>query len=200
MGWKPFGSVRGLLRCNINAGVHTHTRGADLSLRDVIIAQMGNGARECEWRHAPEESAEDFGGFWKSQWVEFCLGRRRLAFAYSLKPGQWPCGGCQTCWGAGIWKSHHRKIVHLSSLCRNLLLKGNKRFRTWTKKSLRVFRVSGFLCSRYIYVMNILCTFHAYPYLAMVHYLRTWKLLFSLISKSLIPIPEEYTHCIFTDG
>ena len=27
---------------------------------------MGNGARECKWRHAPEARAEDFE---KSQWI-----------------------------------------------------------------------------------------------------------------------------------
>ena len=27
--------------------VFTHARGADVSLRDVTIAQMGNGATEC---------------------------------------------------------------------------------------------------------------------------------------------------------
>ena len=37
------------------------------------------------------------------------------------------------------------------SLCRKTFkLKGNKKFRTWTKKSSSVFRVSGFLCSMYI--------------------------------------------------
>ena len=32
----------------MSAGVHARMRGADVSLRDVTIAQMGNGARECE--------------------------------------------------------------------------------------------------------------------------------------------------------
>ena len=62
----------------------------------------------------------------------------------------------------GRWKSQHRKIVPLF-LCQNLLLKGNERFRTWTKKSLGVFRVSGFLFSMYI-CYNILCTFPIFMY------------------------------------
>ena len=76
------------------------------------------------------------------------------------------------------WKSHHRKIVHLSSLWRNLLLKGNKRFRTWTKKWLRVFRVSRFLCSMYIcyehsmYVSHI--RIYAYYGYVTVNLLYTW--------------------------
>ena len=46
----------------------------------------------CEWRHAPEACAEDFGRFEKSQLVEFCLGGRRLTFARSPRP----CGRCCT--------------------------------------------------------------------------------------------------------
>ena len=47
----------------------TRAGGGDVSLRDVTIAQMGNRASECEWRHAPEAR----GGFWeiwKSQLIE----------------------------------------------------------------------------------------------------------------------------------
>ena len=35
------------------------TGGVDVSLRDVTITQMGNGASKCEWRHALEAR----GGF-----------------------------------------------------------------------------------------------------------------------------------------
>ena len=38
----------------------------NMSLRDVTIAQVGNGARESGWHQAPEACGE-FGGFWKSQ-------------------------------------------------------------------------------------------------------------------------------------
>ena len=52
--------------------------------------------RGCEWRHAPEACAEDFGEFEKSQ-IELRTRHRtgRVTFACS----QWPCGGCHTCWG-----------------------------------------------------------------------------------------------------
>ena len=53
--------MHGLLRCNINACVHARAHGADVSLRDVTIAQIRNGATECEWRHATEAR----GGFWE---------------------------------------------------------------------------------------------------------------------------------------
>ena len=49
--------------------VFTSAGGADVSLRDVTIAQIGNGARECGWRLAPEVHG-GFWGFWKGQWVE----------------------------------------------------------------------------------------------------------------------------------
>ena len=46
--------------------VFTRAGGEDVSLRDVTIVQLGNGSRECGWRHAPEAHGI-FGGFWKSQ-------------------------------------------------------------------------------------------------------------------------------------
>ena len=109
---------------------------------------MGNGARECEWCHAPEARGGfgGFGGFWKSQ-LSSWLGRRRLTFTSSPKPSQW-----HTCCGAGgRWKSQNRKNVNLCSYVEEPLnSKVIKRYCTWTKKSLRVFRVSGFLCFMYI--------------------------------------------------
>ena len=50
--------------------VFTRAGGTDMSLRNVTIAQMGNGATECGWRHALEACGR-FGGFWKNQlsWV-----------------------------------------------------------------------------------------------------------------------------------
>ena len=42
--------------------VFTCARGADVSFRDITIALMGNGATECEWRHAPE-ARRGFGEF-----------------------------------------------------------------------------------------------------------------------------------------
>ena len=47
--------------------------------------------------------------------VETCLGRRRLAFACSPKPGQWPLWRMPNVLGAGgRWKSQNRKNVYLS--------------------------------------------------------------------------------------
>ena len=122
----------------------TREGGADVSLRDVTIAQMGNGSRECGWRQLPEARG-GFGGFWKSQ-LSSWLGRRRLTFACSPKPGQWPCGRCRTRWGGGRWKSQNRKNVYLSPYVEGPL--NSKVIKSFVPElRSRVFRVSGFLCS-----------------------------------------------------
>ena len=108
--------MHGLLRCNINAGFPARLRGADMSLRDVTIAQMGNGAAECRWLHAPEARG-GFGGFWKSQLVELRTGHRtsRVDFRGSQRRDEFACYGCHTRWGwVGRWKSPNRKNVYLS--------------------------------------------------------------------------------------
>ena len=104
-----------LLRCNINAGVHA-------------CAQSGRVTQRCHNRNSRWEtglgSANDvtqwkrvrriLGILKKVSWVEFCLGRRRLAFASSPKPGQWPLWWVQHVLGGGRWKSQNRKNVYLS--------------------------------------------------------------------------------------
>ena len=62
-------------------------RGADVSLKDVTIAQMGNGARECEWRHTLEAHAEDFGDFEESQW-SWELDTEREGSTFGARRGQ----------------------------------------------------------------------------------------------------------------
>ena len=93
------------------------------------LPEMGNWAREWEWRHAPEARG-GFGGFWKSQLVEsssasgedgwLSLARRNQASGL--------CGGCHTR-GGGRWKSQNRKNVYLSPYVeKTFKLKGNKSF------------------------------------------------------------------------
>ena len=101
--------MHGLLWCKINTGVHARAGGADVSLRNVTIAQMGNGTSKCEWRHAPEARG-GFGDFEKVSGVETCLGRRRLAIACSRRP--WV--GVALDGEGGRWKSLNRKNVYLS--------------------------------------------------------------------------------------
>ena len=131
--------------------VFTRARGADVSLRDITIAQMGNGDRECEWHHAPE-ACGGFGEFWrKSVELRTRHRTRRVDFGGSLKPDEFARYGRCTRWWGCRRKSQNRKNVYLSPYVEESLnSKVLKWFRTWTKKSLRVFRVSGFLCYMYI--------------------------------------------------
>ena len=156
----------GYLSANINAGVSRAHAERNVSLRDVTIAQMENGVTECRWRHAPEAHG-GFWGFWKSQSnrVETCLGRRRLAFACSPKPGQWPLWRVPHVLVVQM-KSQNRKNVYLSPYVEDSLnSKGNKKFRTWTEKSLRVFRISWFLCARYIWYEHYMSISHIHVWL-----------------------------------
>ena len=88
---------------------------------------------------------EDFGNLKKVRRVKIRHRTGRVDFRLLAEA----LGRCRTRWGGGRWKRQDRKIVPLSlSLCRKTFkLKGNKTFRTWTEKSLRVFQISGFLCS-----------------------------------------------------
>ena len=139
--------------------VFTRAGGADVSLRDVTINQMGNRARECEWRHAPEAR----GGFleiWKSQlsWVlprEKTVGFRLLAEARPVALWRVP---------HVLWMGADGKVI-IERLC--IFLPYVETFHSKEIKSfvpeLRsryvffVFRDLYVLC---IYVMNIICTFH----------------------------------------
>ena len=63
---------------------------------------------------------------------EFCHGRRRLAFACSPKPGQWPLwrvphvleGG-----GKSRWKSQNRKNVYLCSMYSHIRIMSKPTFK-----------------------------------------------------------------------
>ena len=81
-------------------------------------------------------------------WVKSCLGRRRLTFACSRRP--W-AGVARDEWGQ-IEKPEQKECVSLSLCRRTFKLKGNNKFRTWTKnrKCFSCFRVSRFLSSMYI--------------------------------------------------
>ena len=138
-----------------------------MSLRDVTIAKMGNRARECGWRHTPEAHG-GYWGFWKSQWVESCLGRRRLALTCSPKPGQWHCDRCHTCWGGGRWKSQNRKNVYLSPYVEEpLKSKVTKSFipELKSRKCFSCFEIPMF----YVYMLWTFYVCFAYLYMAMVH-------------------------------
>ena len=128
---------------------------------DVTIAQMGNGATECWWRHTPEAHG-GFGGFWKRQLVELSswLRRRQLAFTCLLKPGQ--------SWG-GRWKSQNRKNVYLSPYVEEPL--NSKVIKCFIPelRSCKCFRILRFLCSMYICYEHFMYISHI-CIMGMVHY------------------------------
>ena len=145
--------------------VFSRTGGADVSLRDVTIAQMGNGAWECGWRHAPEARG-GFWGFWKSQlsWVlprEKTIGFRLLAEARPVALWLVPHV-------LGKGRGADGKFI-IERLCISLPC-----VETFNSKVIKgfipelrsryvffVFRDSYVLC---IYVTNILCTFPIFMY------------------------------------
>ena len=58
--------MHGLLRCKINTGVYAHARGADVSLRDITIAQMGNGGYRVRVTSRPGSARRILGILKKS--------------------------------------------------------------------------------------------------------------------------------------
>ena len=128
--------------------VFTRAGGADVSLRDVTIAQMENGASECKWCHVPEAC----GKFWE-------ILKKSVELRLASGEDSWlslACGGLGHVsheMGGG-WRDEKARIERM---CISLLkLKGNKKFRNWTEKSLRVFRISRFLFYLYGHSMYVL--------------------------------------------
>ena len=117
---RTFCSVHGLLRCNINIGVHMCARGANISLRDVTIAQMGNGGYRV-WVTSRTRSAYRILGILK-KWVEsssasgedgwFLLARRSQASGLS--------GGGRMCWGGTDGKARIERICISLLMLKNL--------------------------------------------------------------------------------
>ena len=102
--------MHGLLRCNINTGVRAPTGGADVSLRDVTIAQDGKRRLASANDVTHRKRAEDFGGFWKSQLVELRPASGEDGWLSLARGGLGLVSHEMGCW----WKSLHRKIVPLS--------------------------------------------------------------------------------------
>ena len=116
-------------------GVFTRALGADVSLRDVTITQMGNGARECEWRHAPEACAGDLGDFEKIK-LSWELDSEREGSTFGARWGQTNLRATGIGrYGAQMEKPEEKECVSLSLCRRTFKLKGNKKFRIWNKKS-----------------------------------------------------------------
>ena len=116
--------------CNINTGVHARAQSRRVTQRSHDSPRWETGLQSAndvtQWKRA-----EDFGRFWKSQLVELrpasgkTVGFRLLAVALDWSRTRW-----------GQMKKPEEKEYASVSLCwRNFKLKGNKKFRAWTKKS-----------------------------------------------------------------
>ena len=92
--------------------VFTCTRGADVSLRDVTIARDGKRGLQSAGDVTRRKRAEDFGGFWKSQFVRVKVRYRTRRVDFRLLAEA--LGRCRTRWGGCRWKSQDRKILPLS--------------------------------------------------------------------------------------
>ena len=110
--------------------------------------------RGCEWRHAPEACAEDFGRFEKVSELSSRSGRKRLTFACSPRPG----GGCHTSFEADGKVSIER--WYLSPYVEKPL--NSKVIKSFVPelRSRKCFSCFGIPMFYIIYVMNILCLFH----------------------------------------
>ena len=145
----------------MSAGDHARA-GADVSFRDITIKIPDRGCDQgFEWRHAPEAWAERFE---KSQWVEFCLGRRRLTFVSSPRP----CVGCVR--GLGQME---KSGVSLSLCRRTFKLKGNKKFRTWSRKCFSCFGIPIFDVIYVIYIWTS-WTFCVPVWICLFHIFISW--------------------------
>ena len=114
LGWEPFG-----LGATLTQVFTARTQSGRVTQRCHNSPRWETGASKCEWRHAPEVCG-GFGEILKKsvRRVKTYLGRRRLAFAWSPKPGQWPLGKCHTD-GGGRWKNR------IERLCFSLLMSKN---------------------------------------------------------------------------
>ena len=117
-----------------------------------------------------KRSRGGFWRFWKSQ-LSWVLPREKMVEFRLLTEA---LGRCRTRWG-GKWKSQNRKNVYLSPYVEEPL--NSKLIKSFvpelsSRKCFSCFKIPMFyvyvLC---IYVINIICTFHAYPYLSMVYQL-----------------------------
>ena len=134
----------------------TRAGGVDVSFRDVTIAQMGNGATECGWRHALEARG-GFWGFWKSQLFELSPASGEDGWLSLAREALWRVR--TRWWGGGRWTNRNRKDGYLSPYVEEPL--NSKVIKSFvpelrSRMCFFVFQDSYVLC---IYVMNSLCTF-----------------------------------------
>ena len=128
------------------------------------------------WRSANDvthrKRVEDFGNLKKVKRVETRCRTRRFDFWGLLRRDKFVRHGC--CTRLGPEEEASIKRFCLFPYVETFNSKVIKRFRTWTKKLLPVFKFrDSYVLYAYMlskWVRNIRCTFRTWPYLAVVHY------------------------------
>ena len=164
--------MHGLLRCNINAGVHARWQSGRVTQRWHNSPRWETEASECKWRHAPEAR----GGFWeilkksvetrhRTSRDETCLGGRQLVFACSRRP-LWRVPHVLG-WGADEKASIERFCLspYVEEPLNSKVIKGF----VPEQRSRFVFFEFQDSYVLWMYVMNVPCTFRIFMYMAMIH-------------------------------
>ena len=96
---------------------------------------------------------------------------RRVDFRGSQRPDEFARYGRRTRWGSR-WKSQNRKNVHLPPYVEEPL-NSKKVIKSFVPElRSRVFRVSGFLCSMYIYYEHSMYVSHTYSCMGMLQFVK----------------------------
>ena len=93
---------------------HTYVCRADVSLRDVTIAQDGKRGLASVNDVTHPKHTGDFGNLKKVSRVENWTLNEMVDFRLLAEVRPEALGRCCTRWGGGRWKSQNRKIVPLS--------------------------------------------------------------------------------------
>ena len=124
--------MHGLVRCK-------HVRrcscacGEDASFTDVKIKpQIANRTRGCEWCHAAEAWAEDFGDLRKSSELSSCVRTERLIFGARRGQTSSLQMGCRMWFGGDVKAVSIERLWLSLSSCRKTFNSKVIKFRTWT--------------------------------------------------------------------
>ena len=128
-------------------------------------------------------------------WMTSCTGRVRGGFGEIWEKSVSWVGSCgpkkkgdsrllAEARPVALWRTDRK--VSIEIMCISLLMsknlltqRGNKKFRTWTKKSSSVFRISGFLYSMYI----------CYEHSMYILHIRIW-LWYMIIMSGIFLVPK----------
>ena len=141
------------------------------------------------------------GGFWeiweKSVELSLAVRRRRVTFASSPKPGQWPCGGCRTWWGAYGKASIERWYLspYVEEPLNSKVIKGFVP-ELRSRKCFSCFGIPMF----YVYMLWTFYVRFAYPYHGYVTDSNNWNYLTIELLFKKLPTNYSLTNRIYITG